>query len=192
MRAWSTVPLGLFLFSFLAGAHAQAGSEALARAERKLGQVQSNGARARPSPAPTEFTEAEINAYCASGGVELPAGVQSVSFHEEPGLVRGTAIVDFDQLKSGRNSSSPLLAIFSGVHQVAGVAQAHGAGSQGFVHVDSVTLDGVEIPRFALQVFVEKYLQPTYGNVGLDSRFPLPDRIDTITVGLRKVTLTQK
>ena len=60
------------------------------------------------------------------------------------------------------------------------------------VSVDSVSLDGIEIPRFVLQLFVEKYLQPKYPNIGLDSRFALPDRIDTAIVGLHKLTITQK
>ena len=60
------------------------------------------------------------------------------------------------------------------------------------VHVDSVSLDGVEIPRFVLQLFVEKYLQPKYPNVGLDSRFGLPDRIDTAIVGQHRLTVAQK
>jgi hypothetical protein len=106
--------------------------------------------------------------------------------------VTSTARVDFDQLKTGRNSSNPLLSVFAGVHDVVVVAHAHGIGGHGFVHVDSVSLDGVEIPAFVLQIFVQKYLQPRYPNIGLDSRFALPDRVDTATVGLRTLTITQK
>jgi hypothetical protein len=58
--------------------------------------------------------------------------------------------------------------------------------------VDSVSLDGVEVPRLVLQLFVEKYLQPRYPEIGIDSRFPLPDRIDTAIVGQHLITLTQK
>src|SRR5258708_24859516 len=71
----------------------------IASAERKLQHLQSNGEQARPDPAPTEFTEQEINAYFASGNVKLPAGVQSVAFQEQPEVVIGTSRVDFDQLK---------------------------------------------------------------------------------------------
>jgi hypothetical protein len=58
--------------------------------------------------------------------------------------------------------------------------------------VDSVSLDGVEVPEFVLQLFVEKYLKPKYPNIGLDSRFALPARVDAATVGLHRVTVTQK
>src|SRR5262249_17424591 len=141
---------------------------------------------------PTEFTEQEINSYFAAGLVPLPAGVKSVSFEANPGVVTGLSRVDFDQLKAGRNSSNPLLSVFGGVHDVVVVAHAQGAGGQGLVQVDSVSLDGVQIPRFVLEMFVEKYLQPKYPGIGLDSRFALPDRIDIATVGSHKLTVTQK
>jgi hypothetical protein len=160
--------------------------------ERKLQYVQQNGAQATPDPKPTEFTEQEVNAYVASGRVKLPAGVQSVRFESQPNVIHGIARVDFDQLKSGRNSSNPLLSVFSGVHDVVVVAQARGMNHIGYVEVQSVSLDNVEIPRFVLQVFVQKYLQPKYPNVGMNSQFNLPAKVDTATVGQNKLTVTQK
>jgi hypothetical protein len=164
----------------------------IASAERKLQHLERNGAQSAPDPAPTEFTEAEVNAYVASGNVELPRGVQSVTFQEQPQMVIGTSRVDFDQLKAGKNSYNPLLSVFSGVHDVVVAAHARGEHGQGLVHVDSVSLDGVDVPQFALQLFVEKFLKPRYPDVGIDSRFALPDRVDAVVVGLRKVTVTQK
>jgi hypothetical protein len=167
-------------------------SAAVSSIERKLQHIQSNGALTRPDQAPTEFTEQEINAYFASGAIKLPAGVQSVNFQGQPEIVIATTRVDFDQVRAGSHSSNPLLSVFSGIHDVVVSAHVHGAGGQGYVNVDSVSLDGVEIPRFVLQMFVEKYLQPKYPGVGLDSKFALPDRIDTAKVGLHKLTVTQK
>src|SRR5438477_4032768 len=167
-------------------------SSAVASMDRKLQRIETNGASAHPDQTPTEFTEEEVNSYIASGRIQLPVGVQSVKFQGEPGIITANTRVDFDQLKAGRRSSNPLLGMFSGVHDVIVQAHAHGSGGQGIVNVDSVSLDGVEIPRFVLQLFVEKYLQPKYPNIGLDSRFALPDRIDTATVGRHKLTITQK
>jgi hypothetical protein len=138
------------------------------------------------------MTEQEVNAYLASNQIELPAGVQSVKLQVLPGTINGTARVDFDRVRAGTHSSNPLLSIFSGVHEVAVATHSHGAGGQGYVHVDSVSLDGVEVPNFLLQLFVEKYLQPKYPEIGMDSRFRLPDRIDTAIVGSHQVTLVQK
>ena len=167
-------------------------SASVAGMERKLQHVQQNAASATPNRAPTEFGEQEINDYFAAGKVKLPAGVQSVTFQGQPEVVTGTARVDFDQIVAGRQSSNPLLGMFRGVHDVVVVAHAHGAGGQGFVNVDSVSLDGMEVPRFLLQVFVDKYLHSKYPAIGLDSQFALPDRVDTATVGLHKLTITQR
>jgi hypothetical protein len=159
--------------------------------EHKIRHLQQNAALPAPDPKPTEFTAQEVNAYIASGRVKLPAGVQSVRFESQPDIIHGSARVDFDQLKSGRSSSNPLLSIFSGIHEVAVIAHARGMKHTGYVEIDSVALDGVEIPRFVLQVFVEKYLQPKYPDIGLNSQFSLPARIDTATVGQNKLTVTQ-
>jgi hypothetical protein len=107
-------------------------------------------------------------------------------------VITANSRVDFDQLRAGAHSSNPLLLIFSGVHDVLVVAHAHGRGGQGFVQVDSVSLDGVEIPRFVLQLFADKYLHPKYPKVGLESQFTLPDKIDSASVGVHKLTVIQK
>lgn len=167
-------------------------ADAVASMERKLQHVESNGARPRPDETPTTFTEQEINAYLASGTVKFPPGVQSLRLQEQTGIVTGSTRVDFDRLRAGINSSNPLLAVFTGVHDVVVIAHAHGAGGQAFVQVDSVSLDGVEIPKFVLQLFVDKYLRPKYPQVGLESQFSLPERIDTATVGPHTVTIAQR
>jgi hypothetical protein len=188
----SSVLLALFFLSFQLTADQGTSNGNVASMERKLQRIASNGSTARRDPAGTVFSDDEINAYFAAGKVQLPAGVRSVRFQAEPGAVRATTRVDFDQLQAGRTSMNPLLSIFSGVHDAVVTAQAHGAGGVGYVQVDSVSLDGVEIPRFALQLFVEKYLQPKYPDVGLDSKFPLPDRIETATIGAHTLTVVQK
>ncbi|MBZ5648895.1 MAG: hypothetical protein LAO18_00255 [Acidobacteriia bacterium] len=195
MKVCCALLLALTVCSLLTShvrAQTVADSAPAARFERKLQRVQSNGVQARPDPSPTELTEQEINAYFASGKVQLPTGVRSVVFQEQPGIVIGTSQVDFDQLKAGKNSYNPLLSVFSGVHEVVVTTHAYGARREGLVHVDSVSLDGVEVPRFVLEMFVEKYLKPKYPNIGIDSRFALPARVDAATVGLHKVTVTQK
>jgi hypothetical protein len=190
MRVPPALPAVVLLVSLLSAQATSPG--AVASIETKLQHIASNAALYRPDQTPTELTQAEINAYFAAGKVKLPAGVKSVVLRSQPDVITGTARIDFDQVRAGRSSYNPLLSIFSGEHDVDVVAHAHGAGGEGFVNVDTVTLDGVEIPRFALQIFVEKFVTPRYPNVGLDSRFPLPDRIDTAAVGLHKLTVTQK
>jgi hypothetical protein len=167
-------------------------SPELTSAKRKIVRLEANGRAKRPDPAPTVLTEAEINAYLASDEVRFPAGVQSVRLSGAPGAISGTAKVDFDQVREGIHSSNPLLSIFSGVHNVNVEAHAYGRGGLGYVHVDSVSLDGIEIPEFVLRLFIEKYIQPKQPDIGIDSKFNLPDRIDSAVVGRHRVTLVQK
>jgi hypothetical protein len=194
----STVSLLAFLLLTPAAGSAGAGAKPAkplsdaASMDQKLHHLDANAGLAQPDQTPTTLTEVEANAYLASDNVKLPVGVQSLKLQGTPGIITGDAQVDFDRIREGTRSSNPLLSMFSGVHEVIVVAHAYGAGGNGFVHVDSVSLDGVEIPHLVLELFVEKFLTPKYPQIGLDSQFALPDRIDIATVGLHKLTLTQK
>ena len=193
MKIFSLRSLSLILLVAVAASAANSkASPELASINRKIAHLEANGRAAHPTPTPTVLTEAEINAYLASDEVQFPAGVNSVHLTGSQGTISGTAKVDFDQVRAGIHSSNPLLSIFSGVHDVNAEAHAYGRAGQGYVHIDSVSLDGVEVPNFVLQLFVEKYIQPKNPNIGIDSRFKLPDRIDSAVVGQHQVTLIQK
>jgi hypothetical protein len=191
VRRTSTIVL-LTVASFACFAKAKTPPSGVASMEQKLHHIETNAGKTRPDQTPTIFSEKEVNAYIASDNVELPVGVQSVKLVGLPGVITGTAQVDFDRVREGAHSSNPLLSIFSGVHEVVVVARAHGARKTGYVHVDSVSLDGVEVPHLLLELFVEKYLTPKYPQIGIDSQFALPNRIDTATVGLHQLAVTQK
>ena len=72
------------------------------------------------------------------------------------------------------------------------VGRAHGERGLGYVQIDTVSMDGVEIPRFVLQVFVDKYVTARYPGLGLDSKFSLPDGIESAVVGAHALTVVQK
>jgi hypothetical protein len=191
-RLLSIIAITLAAKVALPQSHSTASSVHVASMQRKLDHIEGNAALPNPDTTPTEFTEDEVNSYLASDKIKLPAGVKTVKLQGKPGVITGNSQIDFDQIKAGKSSYNPLLSVFTGVHDVLVTAHAYGTTGQGFVHVDSVSLDGVEIPRFALEMFVEKYLRPKYPDVGLDSRFKLPDRIDSATVGVHKVSVVQK
>ena len=171
----------------------QNGSTPAARSmERKLDHIERNAQAATPDPTPTVLTEDEVNAYIQSGAINLPRGVQRVHLEGMPGVVTADARVDFDQITQGSRSMNPLLALFTGVHQVQVATHAHGEHGIGHVHVDSVFLDGVEVPQIALQFFVERYIKPRHPELGIDSRIQMPERIDSAVVGRHQVTLVQK
>jgi len=160
--------------------------------ERKLEHIESNAARPTPDSAPTVLNEDEVNAYVNSGAVHLPRGVQRVHLEGMPGVVTGNLQVDFDQITQGSRSVNPLLALFSGVHEVQLTTHAHGQRGVGYVHVDRVSLDNVEVPPIALEFFIDRYIKPKHPEIGLDSRFQMPDRIDTAVAGQHQVTVVQK
>jgi hypothetical protein len=184
-------PAILILFLPLSIA-AKSGSRDLVFAERKIDHIESNGHSSRPNQTSTVFTEAEVNAYLASDNVKMPAGVESVTLEGEDGVITGHAKVDFDRVREGVHSSNPLLSIFSGVHDVVVVAHAHGTEGRGHVHVDSVSIDDMEVPHFVLQLFVDKFLTPKYPDLGIDSQFQMADRIDSATVGTHQLIIIQK
>lgn len=160
--------------------------------QSKIDHIEQNARKATPNQTPTVMTEDEVNAYLASGRVQLPQGVNKVRLQGQSGKVDAFLTVDFDKIREGQQSSNPLLGLFTGTHNVTVESSAAGSGRQGKVHVETVSLDGTEIPHFALQYFVEKYITSKYPNIGLDSQFQLPDKIDTATVGYHKLTVTQK
>jgi len=164
----------------------------LVSADRKIAHLEANGRALHPDPKPTTMTETEINAYLASDEVQFPSGVESVRLSGSNGTIAVAAKVVFDKVREGIHSSNPLLSIFSGVHDVQVETHAYGRAGQGYVHVDSVSLDGVEVPQFVLRLFVEKYITSRYPNIGIDSQFKLPDRIDSAMVGQHQVGLAQK
>lgn len=160
--------------------------------EQKIAHLKQNAARTHPDPKPTEITQQEANAYFAEGGVRMPKGVTELKLAATPGAIDGHAKVDFDAITEKARSRNPLLAVFTGVHDVHVIAKASGSAGTGTVTAQLVELDGVEIPQFVLQLFVDHYLKSKYPNVGLTSTFKLPLRIDTATVQSGNVELVQK
>jgi hypothetical protein len=187
LRLIIPVVLLIFLTSSIAAAPNNASS-----CEAKLQHIQQNAAAAKPDPAPTVLTEDEINAYIAAGKVQLPKGVQKVRFSGAPNVVTTYARVDFDKLTEGRSMNPLMAALFTGVHDIVVVSDADAAGGVAHVVVQSVTLDGTQIPRMALEYLVDHFVKPKYPAAGLDSRFQLGYRIDTAQVGTHKLTVRQK
>ena len=106
-------------------------------------------------------------------------------------MLTALARVDFEEVLAERHSSNPLLSIFSGTRDVRVEADASGVAGQGRVHVRTVTLDGVEVPRMALEFLLSRYITAKYPYIGMDSVFHLPDKIDTAIIGYQKLTVTQ-
>lgn len=163
-----------------------------AECERKLQYIRGNGSAPQPDTRPTVLTEDEINACFAAGAVPLPSGVRKVTFAGAPGVVTAYARVDFEQITASQRSVNPLLQLLTGVHDIVAVADADGAGGVAVIRVRSVSLDGANIPRVALEYFLDRFVKPKHPEIGLDTRFRMPYRIDRAQVGAHTLTLRQK
>ena len=160
--------------------------------QNKLDYLERN-ANAKPvQRRSTQLNADEANAWFREGGYKLPQGVQKVIFHSQPDTIVANATVDFDEVKQGKHNLNPLLSIFSGVHEVEVTATASAQNGQGHVTIQTVSIDGVDVPHLALEMFVKRYITPKYPGVGLDNTFAMPDRIDTATVGHDYALLTQR
>jgi len=160
--------------------------------QRKLDHIQQNGRLAHPDQTPTILTEEEVNDYFAAGRVKLPQGVKKVTYVFETGIITGVATIDFDEIRAGQKNSNPLLSLFSGTQNVRVEADAAANGGKAKIHVRTVSIGGMNVPRWALEFFINKYVKPKYPNVGIDSVFQLADKIDIVVVGYHKLTVTQK
>ena len=176
----------------VAGAQPASRSPEYHSMEQKIAYLNANAKRPHPDPKPVELTEAEANAYLNQGGVKLPKGVSNLHLTAKPGQIEGHAQVDFEEIMQGRGANNPLSSLFSGRHDVHAVSQAGGANGIGSVHIESVDLDGIQIPQFALEWFVQHYLTPRYPNVGMTSTFKLPLRIQSAIVKSGMVELVQR
>ncbi len=154
--------------------------------------IRQNGVSATPNTAPTVLPDNEGNAYFAAGRVKLPAGVQQLRYATSPGSVNAVARIDFDVLTQNSTSNNPLLSLFSGVHDVRVIADASAESGTATVAAQSVEIDGVPVPRIALEYFVNKYLTSRFPNVGMTSHFKLPSRVDSAKVGKGEVTVYQR
>lgn len=195
MKCFRSAAVPLFLLSILliASFAQPAQSTAYSSAARKIAWIDENGRNPNPSARPTTLTAHEWNAYLNEGGVKMPDSVSNIRVTCDPSAIHADADVDFDRLTANRTRGNPLLALFTGKHHVTAIAQASVTHGTCYVHVNSVMLDGIEVPTLALEYFSNKFLHPKYGNaVGLDATFSLGNRIDTVAVGNNQITITQR
>ena len=160
--------------------------------QRKIDYIKSNADAPSVDRRPVTFLQTEINAYFEQRRLKMPDGVRSVRFVLRPGEVTAYTRVDFDEITKNASSRHPLLMIFSGTHDVEVVAEASGTGGVTRVNVKSVVLDGLPIPRSALEMFIEKWVNPKYPSVQLDGDYKLPARLDTVAIQDRQGVVTQK
>lgn len=186
------IPVALLLGLALADQQSNNNHAEYRYIQQKLVYLKLNAAKLHPDPNPVELTEPEVNAYFNEGGVKLPKGVSQVHLTSRPGIIDGHAHVDFEPILQGHNPNNPLYSMFSGTHDIHVVAEAAGQNGIATIKAQTVELDNVAVPEWALQFFVQHYLTPRYPNVGMASTFKLPLRIQSARVETGKVILEQR
>ena len=136
------------------------------------------------SSATIQFSEEEVNSYLDYElAPRYPAGVSKVSVRLLPGRLLGTAEVDFDKAKAARRAPGGMMNyLFWGVHTLSvegGFSAVNGVGQ---FDLESVSLDGVALPRTLVDFLMEAYLKPRFPGLDIDSPFPLPQSIDRVQV----------
>ena len=176
-------------FAFFAQAARQ--SPAYTSMEKKIAILE---AGPKDTSQTVNLTQDELNAFLNEGGVQLPEGLSNVKFDLRSAVVRATSEVNFDQLAGGHGGGgNPIFsALFSGTHDVEAEAQASGTNGEGTVTIQSVKLDGVQVPKSALEYLIQHYVKPKYPQAGMTTTFELPAKIDTAVVQQGQVELVQK
>ena len=183
----------LLIGAFVCAVAAPADQKSLADSlQRKVDYLIANGQKKSPDPRPTVLTDDEVGAYMNSGRLKVPAGISDIHLSTTVGEAVATAKVDFDKLTAKERQQNALWALFSGVHDVKVRCGVWGKDGMGNVQVQNVWLDDHEIPRMALEFFLEHYIKPKVPLASLDSRFKMPARIQTAIVTRGKTTLYQK
>jgi hypothetical protein len=184
----------LLMGTFALFAQAARHTPAFLSMDQKIAVLENNAAEPSRGPRTMTITQDELNAYLTEGGVQLPKGLSNVKFELRPGVVHASSKVNFDQLAEARGGgANPLLsAIFVGTHDVDAEGLASGSGGQGTVTIQSVKLDGVQVPKSALEYLIQHYVKPKYPRAGMTSNFALPAAIESAVVQQSQVKLTQK
>jgi hypothetical protein len=181
----------LLLATFAFFAQAARHTPAYTSMEKKIALLEAGPAAQSQT---VTMTQDELNAFFAEGGVQVPKGLSNIKFDLHPGIVHATSEVNFDQLSEGHGGGgNPIFsALFSGTHDVDAEAKASGANGQGTVTIESVKLDGVQVPKSALEYLIQHYVKPKYPQAGMTSTFELPAKIDSASVQQGQVELVQK
>ena len=183
----------LLLGTFALFAEAARHSSAYLSMDKKIAVLESNTGESSAKAQTTTITQDELNAYLTEGGVKIPAGLSNVKIEFQPGTVRASSQVDFDQLSEGHGGGNPIFSVlFSGTHDVEADGEASGSYGEGTVTIQSVKLDGVPVPKSALEYLIQHYVKPRYPGAGMTSTFALPEKIETAVVQQGQVELTQK
>jgi hypothetical protein len=131
------------------------------------------------------FTEPEINSWLALDlSHSYPDGVRDVSVQLQRNNAVILAKVDFDLLKVSVPNLLPDLMeyLFTGVHDVRVEGTINGQNGTAEYDIESVTLDDVPLPSFAVEMLLTRVLRRRFPGKNVESPFNLPFGIDKLSI----------
>ncbi len=165
--------------------------EAAQSAARKLEQVREAAGQGR-SFGSVRISEVEANSYLQFEMLPYyPPGVSRVRLQFHPARTQGSLQADFGKLKAAfGGSGNPLIDYFlQGVHTLGADGTFTSSGGIARFALQTVTLDGVALPRMVVDFLIERYLKPSFPEVSIDRPFRLPFSIDKMSVEEGNVVL---
>ena len=169
------VLLGIAVAFAVAGA---ASSEYLS-AKRKIEQIESDRLKAGTR---LELNQPELNAYVEQ---EAPAGVRNPKVQVlSPGLVSGSALIDFNKLRSGQGHPPGWLArrLLEGEHPVTVIARIESGNGRAKVDVQKAQISGVTIDGRTIDFLIQTFLVPIYPDAVVGQPFEMGYHIDRLDV----------
>lgn len=136
--------------------------------------------------------EVEANSYLQYElAADFPPGVSKARLQLQPERPQASAEVDFDKLKAAsRNPPNPLVDYFvQGVHTIGVEGTLAGAGGTAEFHLETVTLDGITMPRFVVDYLIDHYVKTHYPGVAIDRPFQMGFSIDKLKIEAGSIVL---
>jgi hypothetical protein len=153
-------------------------------ARRKIEQIESG--KLKPGTR-VELSAAEVVAYVAP---DMPEGVRNPRLELlGPGLVRGSAMVDFGKVRraQGYEPGWLLSKLLDGERPVSVTARIASGNGQITVNVEKVEVAALLIDGATLDFLIRNFLLPAYPDAAIGQPFDLAHNIDRIDVQPRGV-----
>lgn len=144
-----------------------------------------------PPPHPDIVLTANgADAYLAQDA-KIPPAIRRLHLSSTPGVLRGQAQVDFNQLPH-RGASAWAQMIFSGVHQLSVVARLDsGAAPAANLTIEQVSLDGERIPDFLIDLAIHEFVTPKHPSIqGRTFPVQLPANVRRVRLGHDRAILS--
>jgi len=131
------------------------------------------------------FNGAEANAFAREEARrEVGDGLRNAKIWFSQGKASGSATLDFVKLQTARGRPPGLLLrwMLQGEKEVQVSVKIEARDGKAKIDIDEVYLDGVGVPKAAVDLLVEYYLLPRFPDAKIGEWFDLRHRVERITI----------